>query len=130
MPIVVAQRNTPGAPRVMIDGRTDASALELTAGTPYRFRFVQIDANFSILRVELWRDTAYASWRPVAKDGADLPPERRVQSISRARLGIGETFDVEVTPDTVGQYRLEIRLGLRYPLPAPLLTTVPIRVVP
>jgi hypothetical protein len=45
-------------------------------------------------------------------------------------MGIGETFDVEVTPDTVGAYRLEIAMGLRYPVPSPVLTRLPLRVRP
>jgi FtsP/CotA-like multicopper oxidase with cupredoxin domain len=128
IPIVLGQRTTPGAPAFGVDGYADLTALELTAGVPYRLRFVQIDANYSVLRVELRRDSAYASWRPLAKDGADLPDDRRVMSVSRARLGIGETFDVEVTPDTIGAYRLQLAMGLRYPLAAPLLTTLPVRV--
>ena len=130
IPIVLGQRTTPGAPAFMVDGNADLAALELTAGVAYRLRFVQIDANFSVLRVELRRDSAYASWRLLAKDGAELPGDRRVMSISRARMGIGETLDVEVTPDTVGTYRLQLAMGLRYPLPSPLLTTLPVRVRP
>jgi len=128
IPIVLGQRTTPGAPAFGVDGNANLAALELTAGVPHRLRFIQIDANYSVLRVELRRDSAYASWRLLAKDGADLPGDRRVMSVSRARLGIGETFDVEVTPDTVGAYRLQLAMGLRYPLPAPLLTTLPLRV--
>lgn len=128
IPIVLGQRTTPGAPRFVVDGDADVRALELTAGVPYRIRLIQIDPNFSVLRAELRRDSAYATWRPLAKDGAELPAERRVPSVSRARLGIGETFDVEVTPDTIGAYRLEIAMGLRYPLPAPVLTRLPVRV--
>ena len=130
IPIVVGQRTTPGAPVFVVNGSADLAALELTAGVPYRLRFIQIDANFSVLRIELRRDSAYASWRLLAKDGADLPGDRRVMSMSRARVGIGETFDVEVTPDSVGIYRLQLAMGLRYPLPSPVLTTLPVRVIP
>jgi FtsP/CotA-like multicopper oxidase with cupredoxin domain len=130
IPIVLGQRTTPGAPAFGVDGNADLSALELTAGVPYRLRFVQIDANFSVLRVELRHDSAYASWRLLAKDGAELPGDQRVPTVSRVRLGIGETFDVEVTPDTLGAYRLELAMGLRYPLPSPVLTRLPIRVIP
>ena len=40
---------------------------------------------------------------------------------------IGETYDVEYTPDAAGDLRLEMRIGLRAP-PRPLLTTLPVRV--
>lgn len=129
IPIVVAQRTASGPPHVVVDGNADATTLELTVGTPYRLRFVQIATDYTVLRLELYRDSTYATWRLLAKDGADLAQALRVTGMARARLGIGETFDVEVTPDTAGTLRLEIRQGLRYPLPAPLLTTVPISVV-
>ena len=48
----------------------------------------------------------------------------------RVFLGIGETYDVEITPDTVGVMRLEVRLGPVWPAPSALMTTLPIRVGP
>jgi hypothetical protein len=102
----------------------------MKVGTTYRLRFIQMSVSRAGLRVELRRDTTHAAWRPVAKDGADLPASEHGARPGRVFLGIGETFDVEVTPETMGDLRLEVRLGPPWPAPSTLLTTLPIRVRP
>ena len=77
----------------------------------------------SVLRVELLRDSVVDRWRPVAKDGADLPPTDRTPTVARLRIGIGETYDFEFTPRPPGPMRIEVRQGLMWPLPAALLVT-------
>ena len=114
----------------LVNGSAAPAAIDMKVGTTYRLRFIQMSATRASLRVELWRDSTHAAWRPVAKDGADLPASEREPRIGRAFLGIGETFDVEVTPETAGDLRLEVRLGPPWPAPSTLLTTLPIRVSP
>ncbi len=116
------------ATRVLVNGQAAPHALELRAGTRYRFRFIQMSVSRSALRFELLREGATLTWTPVAKDGAELPATMRVASTSRARLGIGETYDVEFTPLHTGDQRLEVSAGLRWSLPSPLLLTIPITV--
>ena len=77
------------------------------------------------MRVELWRDSALAHWRPVAKDGADLPLGKQIPRPARQPISIGETFDFEVTPHQPGDMRLEMRTAN-----ADLIATVPIIVRP
>jgi hypothetical protein len=130
IPIVVAQRTPMGAPILVIDGNADAKELQLTAGVPHRLRIIQITTDYSVLRLEIYRDGEYARWRPLAKDGAELPAERQVAGLARVRIGIGEALDVELSPDSSGVFRFEVRPGLRYPLPAPqLLRSTPLTVV-
>ncbi|HYC52112.1 MAG TPA: multicopper oxidase domain-containing protein [Gemmatimonadaceae bacterium] len=129
IPIVATQRTPHGAPILVIDGNAEARELQLVAGIPYRLRLIQIATDYSVLRLELYRNGEYARWRPLAKDGAELAG-RRMAEVSRIRIGIGEALDVEVTPDAGAAFHFEVKPGLRYPLPAPLLTTVPVRVVP
>ena len=102
----------------------------MRVGTTYRLRLIQMGVSRSALWMELWRDGARAPWRPVAKDGAELPTSARVASPAQTRLGIGETYDVEITPEAVGDLRLEVRTGLPRPQPTVVLTTLPIRVHP
>ena len=47
-------------------------------------------------------------WRPVAKDGADLPSHQAVLRPARASFGAGETGDFEYTPANDGEQTLEI----------------------
>ena len=117
---------------VLVNGRAAPARLQMRVGTTYRLRFIQMGVSRSVVWVELWRDGADPdpTWRPVAKDGAELPASARVASPARVRMGIGETFDVEVTPEAVGDLRLEVRTGLPRPQPTVVLTTLPISVHP
>jgi FtsP/CotA-like multicopper oxidase with cupredoxin domain len=114
----------------LVNGSAAPGPIDMTVGTTYRLRFIQMSVNRAALRVELWRDSTHAAWRPVAKDGADLPASGQGARPGRAFMGIGETYDVEVTPETAGDLRLEVRLGPPWPAPSALMTTVPIRVRP
>ena len=51
-------------------------------------------------------DSTVLTWRPLAKDGADLPAALAVTGPARRRLGVGETFDAEFTPPAAGEYLL------------------------
>jgi hypothetical protein len=75
------------------------------------------------MRAELKQGADLLSWRAVAKDGADLPPERATTRRSTQQLGNGETYDFEFTPSAPGELKLEIVTGA-----GGLLTTLPIRV--
>ena len=114
----------------LVNGSAAPGAIEMKVGTTYRLRFIQMSVSRAALRVELWRDSTHAAWRPVAKDGAELPVSGRAAQPGRTLMGVGETYDVEVTPETLGDLRLEVRLGPLWPAPSALMTTLPIRVVP
>jgi hypothetical protein len=43
-------------------------------------------------------------------------------------MGIGETYEVEITPEAVGTMRLEVRLGPPWPAPSVHMATLPITV--
>ena len=90
-------------PRTLINGDSLPLPMELAAGT-HRFRFVNIGPanrfNFMI-----FRDTVPATWRRVAKDGAELPLHQAVLGPARQMLDVGETFDATMILEP-GEYRL------------------------
>jgi hypothetical protein len=45
-------------------------------------------------------------WRPLAKDGADLPLGHRALCTAQQTLSIGETYDFEFRPEAAGQLTL------------------------
>jgi hypothetical protein len=75
-------------------------------------------------------DSLLMHWRPVAKDGADLPPSGRVERLARQVVAIGETYDFEFTPDRPGALRLLVSAtpGPLQRQPGAPLVSVPIRV--
>ena len=108
---------------VLINGATVPLALDLHRGTTYKLRLINTTTARAGLRVELKHDSTLTTWRPVAKDGADLPAAERGARPSKQPLSIGETMDVEVLMVRAGDYRLEVvtKSGI-------LLGTLPIRV--
>ncbi|HEX2188043.1 MAG TPA: multicopper oxidase domain-containing protein [Longimicrobiaceae bacterium] len=106
--------------RAALNGRSQPPPLELLAGTRYRLRFVNIQAA-AAATVELVADSVPLAWRPLAKDGADLPDAQRTEGPARlGRFGVGETYDFEWTPERPVEAELRILTGegatLRQPI--------------
>ena len=113
-----------GAPS-MINGRRDPVPIDLVAGITHRLRFVSIGA-VTVKRVRLLDGDRVMRWMPVAKDGAEFPDRRRVESAADRLLAAGETMDVLVTPQRAGSLVLEVTSTY-----GPSITTrVPVRVSP
>jgi manganese oxidase len=115
---------------VMVNGSLTPPPLVLRAGVTHRLRFINMTVRRPALRVQLRRDTTLLAWRTVANDGADLPPARQVVGPAHHGLAIGQTFDVELTPDALGDLRLDVRIGGRFGNRGQLLGELPVRVVP
>jgi FtsP/CotA-like multicopper oxidase with cupredoxin domain len=106
--VFVAGWDGPGPPmRIVINGDTAGAPIEIKRGVANRFRFVNIGPAQRLFYA-IRRDTTVQTWRPLAKDGADLPPTASVAQRASKRLGVGETFDAEFTAPEAGEYRLTI----------------------
>ena len=109
---------------VLLNGHAAPAALTVRAGVVQRLRFINMTLRRPGARVELWRDTTLLTWRPLARDGADLPTAWQVARPARASISIGETMDYEFVPVPGGDWRLEVR-GLN----GALLAAMPVTVV-
>jgi manganese oxidase len=108
-----------------VNGDTTPAPIELRKGATYRFRFISIAPHAGKL-IRLLSDTTLQRWRPVAKDGADLPPHQATPRGARLLMGIGETWDVELTPADTRELTLEIvTAGAGLP---PIRTRIPVYV--
>lgn len=84
---------------VVVNGRRSTS-LTFKAREPNRLRFINITTNFGGLNVSLIGGNEPLLWRPVAKDGADLPLNQQTpRPASRHQVAVGETYDFVVEPD-------------------------------
>ena len=92
--------------RIVVNGDSTAAPLALTAGSTHRLRFVNIGPG-QRLRVTVGRDSTPASWRVVAKDGADLPAAQAGARRAVQLIRVGETFDAQVTLEP-GDYELAL----------------------
>jgi FtsP/CotA-like multicopper oxidase with cupredoxin domain len=87
--------DAPHAPA--INGRREPRVRTLTAGTTYRLRLINILPAAPVL-VTLGMDSVPLTWRPISKDGADLPSTLQVDVASTVVIGVGETYDMAWTP--------------------------------
>jgi len=93
---------------ILLNGSAQPEPLRLKVGVKYRFRFINISANGNGYQVSLLAGASPVRWRPVAKDGADMPPAQMVEEEARQVVGVGETYDFEFEPTAKGDLRLEV----------------------
>lgn len=121
-----------------INGRNDPDTLVLHVGRRVRFRLGDLSRGTGSAAPSFWltarpdsaatigRDTLLVRWRPIAKDGFDLPASAQSLRPAQQVVSVGETVDVEFTPAARGSLRLEVRTPRGQHA---LLVRVPIRVV-
>jgi FtsP/CotA-like multicopper oxidase with cupredoxin domain len=92
---------------LVLNGAPAPVPVEWRSEVTHRLRLINITGEEQV-EVALYRGVSLTEWRPVAKDGADLPPVQATPRSARIRLGPGETADFEITP-AAGDIRLEVK---------------------
>jgi hypothetical protein len=128
-----ARPNQPGP--IEVNGQLNPDTVVLHAGRHERLRFMSLvpfAANATVTlttrpdsQFKSLSDSAVVRWRPLAKDGADLPEQARVPRAARQIISMGETYDFEYTPTRPGVLRVEVRAPA---LQGALLVRVPVKV--
>jgi manganese oxidase len=108
---------------VLLNGSATPPALELRVGGRYRLRLVDIHTSRPSMIARLLRDSTLVTWRAVAKDGMELPPDRATMRPAVQQMGNGETFDFELLPTEPGDLRLTVSAAA-----GALLASMPVRV--
>jgi FtsP/CotA-like multicopper oxidase with cupredoxin domain len=108
---------------VLVNGVTSPPVRELRVGERYRIRVVDIHVFRPSMIMRLVTDAAPVSWRAIAKDGMDLPPDQATVRPAVQQMGNGETYDFELIPTTHANLRFTIESGAGV-----LLGEMPIRV--
>jgi len=98
----------PQSNAIEVNRSTNPAAMELKAGVTHRFRLINITPNFTAT-VSLRGDGGPVTWKPVAKDGAELPPSQTKSRPARQVISVGETYDFEYRPEAPGELRLEVQ---------------------
>ena len=94
----------------VVNGGQPDPPLAMRVGRPVRMRFINIQPADPVV-FEVLRDSTVVEWRPVAKDGFDLPRAQAVRHRAQRELYVGETFDAEFAPSDAGTYVLRVRSG-------------------
>jgi FtsP/CotA-like multicopper oxidase with cupredoxin domain len=103
---------------LLVNGSVSPPTIRMTAGDTNRVRIVSIHAD-EILTFRFGTEAQAVRWRPIARDGADLPVALRGAKPAVARLGPGETADFTYVPTQPGRMMMEVwtESGQRVVLP-------------
>jgi len=104
--VLVISKGGPGETPLWLNG-TDAPELaSFRVGETYRLRIINILPDNPPVEVTLEAAGEPLKWRPISKDGADLPNGQRAPRAAQQTVSIGETYDFEFRPESAGQLRL------------------------
>ena len=106
--VTVPRTDADAADKVLINGSLAPDTLRLRAGERYRLRLVDVHTFRPSMVARLLRDSTLVTWRALAKDGMDLPPDRATVRRAIQQMGNGETYDFELTPNEPAQLRLTV----------------------
>jgi manganese oxidase len=106
--LLTVPRASANGARVLINGSLAPDTLRLRVGERYRLRIVDVHTYRPSMIVRLVRDSTLVSWRAVAKDGMDLPPDRATVRRAVQQMGNGETYDFELAPTEPADLKLVV----------------------
>lgn len=123
--LIIIGGNGPDLEHARVNGKLEPDTLTIMAGTPYRFRIMAMNVDTRSITT-LKEGDRTLTWRLLAKDGAELPPEAQQRVAARWESGPGETLDVEIQQATPGMSTIEVR----GPADGSWRVRVPLRVTP
>jgi FtsP/CotA-like multicopper oxidase with cupredoxin domain len=109
--ISVPRRRADGG-RVLLNGSLTPTAIEMRVGERYRLRILDIHTFRPSMIARLMRDSVSSTWRPLAKDGMELPPDQSAIRPAVQQMGNGETYDFEFVPGVPGELRFIVTSGV------------------
>jgi FtsP/CotA-like multicopper oxidase with cupredoxin domain len=109
--VIGARDNDFYTTRITLNGEEEFSPMRFHHGEKYRLRVINIAPNLGA-NVLLGSAAHPATWRAIAKDGANLPP--RLVKVQDASLHIvsGEVYDFEFRPEVAGEMPFQIENNL------------------
>ena len=108
---------------MLLNGTSKPGQRIFRKGEHYRLRFINVHTARPSMRMRLLRGDSLMTWRGLAKDGMDLPPDQSVEQPSDIQMGNGETYDFEFVANEPGDIRVEVTANNGV-----LLVTMPIRI--
>jgi FtsP/CotA-like multicopper oxidase with cupredoxin domain len=95
------------AKRLTLNGSEELEAMTFKRGETYRLRVINMAPNLTA-DMHLGSKEHPASWRAIAKDGADLPLRLAVAGDAFLHIVSGETYDFEMRADSAGEIPLQV----------------------
>jgi FtsP/CotA-like multicopper oxidase with cupredoxin domain len=94
-------------PHLLLNGDSIPKPMVIAPFAAHRFRLINIGVAGNV-RFSLRQDSTVVQWKPLAKDGADLPASQKLSRRAVQGLMVGETYDFEFEPREPGNYSLLI----------------------
>jgi len=118
-------------PAFVMNGKTQPDAMDLKAGTRYRFRLFNLAGDTPLL-LSINAGDAPVEWRAVAKDGYPLPTSQATRGPAVLMFDPGEIYDFELTPSAAGELTLKFGLPdfITVPPPPPAGPNLPFAPLP
>lgn len=114
--VLVISRAGPGETPIWLNGSRAPVMPALRAGRTYRLRIINIVPENPPVNVSLTLGESPIMWRPIAKDGADLPASQQELAQARLTIAVGETYDFELRAGETGDLTIEVvRPANRFP---------------
>ena len=111
---------------VFVNGKKQPDTLYMKKGLGYHFRIVHITAGWADIETSIMRNGNPVNWKPLAKDGADLPSYQQIiKPALNQPISVGQTLDFEFTPDKTGEYLFQ--LGSTYGFLTPIKMTIRVK---
>ena len=105
--VIIFGENNVGA--VFVNGKKQPDTLYMKKGINYHFRIVNITAGWADIETSIKYNDKPVSWKPLAKDGADLPSYQQIiRPALNQPVSVGQTLDFELTPDKAGEYLFQV----------------------
>jgi FtsP/CotA-like multicopper oxidase with cupredoxin domain len=106
--VLLISRAGPGETPIWLNGSRSPEIGTFRVGRIYRMRIINIVTTNPPIDVTLKAAEMPVMWRPVAKDGADLPLAQREPFPAQLTISAGETYDFEFRPQRAGEVTLEV----------------------
>ena len=106
--VLVISKAGSGEKPIWLNGSQSPEIGNLKAGQKYRVRIININPENPPINVTLEAGGTPVAWRPLAKDGADLPEGQRAMRSAELTISVGETYDFEFRPEIAGELALEV----------------------
>jgi manganese oxidase len=107
--LVIGTRDTFfDAKRITINGMESPAPMTLAPGGTYRLRLINMAPNL-LANFRLGTEEHPATWRAVAKDGADVPARLARPGNAVLEIASGETYDFEFHAEAPTEIPLEIQ---------------------
>ena len=105
--ILMISKAGPGEKPIWLNGSQTPEIESFKAGQTYRLRIINIMPENPPVDITLSASGTPVTWRPLAKDGADLPEGQRWIRPAKVTITVGETYDFEFRPETAGELTVE-----------------------